>query len=402
MKVLQLCSKPPFPPVDGGTLAMNSITQGLLAAGCQVKVLAMSTAKHPVLDDRIPDSYRQSTRFEAVFVDLAPHPLDAAVAMLCGDSYHVRRFESKAFAQRLRQILDAEQFDIIHLESIFLAPYVPAVRAHSQAPVFLRAHNVEHHIWRRIARSERNPFKRWYIKHLALTLGAYEREHINDFDGVVSITDNDADYFRSQGCRKPIVTIPFALDPAPPASQPEEFGTLFHLGSMDWLPNLEGVRWFLDSVWPLVHSQLPSLTLYLAGRRMPDDLLNLRLDGVRVVGEVPDAMQFIASKQINVVPLLSGSGIRVKILEAMSAGKVVVTTSCGAQGIPCTDGQHLLIADTPQQFAAQLKRCVDNPALCRALGDNARRLVAENYGREALTRKLIAFYEKHLNLDNYE
>ena len=371
MKVLQLCNKPPFPPVDGGTLAMNSITQGLLAAGCEVKVLAMSTDKHPVLEDRIPDSYRKATRFESVYVDLSIHPLDAAFALLCADSYHVRRFVSKAFAARLAQLLTEEQFDIIHLESIFLAPYVPIVRSHSKAPLFLRAHNVEHHIWRRMAQGERNPFKRWYIKHLALTLGAYEREHVNDFDGVICITDIDADYFRSQGCRKSIVTI---------------------------LPNQEGVRWFLDKVWPLVHSRMPSLTLHLAGRRMPDDLLALQLPGVHMVGEVPDAMQFIASKQINVVPLLSGSGIRVKIVEAMAAGKAVVTTTCGAQGIPYVDGQHLLIADTPEQFAAQIERCVADPSMRLLLGTNARRLVADTYSTELLTRKLIAFYEKYLNL----
>ena len=96
MKVLQLCNKPPYPPVDGGTLAMNSITQGLLEAGCEVRVLSLCSDKHPVLESRIPDSYRQATHFEAVHVDLSLHPLDAGVAMLCGESYHVKRFESKA------------------------------------------------------------------------------------------------------------------------------------------------------------------------------------------------------------------------------------------------------------------------------------------------------------------
>lgn len=118
-----------------------------------------------------------------------------------------------------------------------------------------------------------------------------------------------------------------------------------------------------------------------------------------MVGEVPDAMQFIASKQINVVPLLSGSGIRVKIVEAMAAGKAVVTTTCGAQGIPYVDGQHLLIADTPEQFAAQIERCVADPSMRLLLGTNARRLVADTYSTELLTRKLIAFYEKYLNLE---
>ena len=399
MKVLQLCSKPPYPPVDGGTLAMNSITQGLLAAGCEVRVLAMCSEKHPVLEDRIPDDYRRATRFEAVFVDLRLHPLDAGVAMLCGDSYHVRRFESKAFAARLAQVLQEETFDIVHVESIFLAPYVPVIRRHSNAPVILRTHNVENQIWRRMAMSERNCCKRWYIKHLALTLRAYEREHVNDFDGVVSITDNDADYFRSEGCRKPIVTIPFAITPARVDGVAEQPGTLFHLGSMDWLPNQEGVRWFLDRVWPLIHSQMPSLTLHLAGRRMSDQLLNLQLEGVHIVGEVPDAATFIASKQINVVPLLSGSGIRVKIIEAMSQGKAVVTTTVGAQGIGAVDGLHLLIADTPERFAAQIRRCVDDPAFRQDVGANARQFIADNYGIEPLTRQLLAFYDKRLNLE---
>lgn len=399
MKVLQLCNKPPFPPVDGGTLAMNSITQGLLDAGCEVRVLSMCSAKHPVLSDRIPHSYRQATRFEAVYVDLKPHPLDAAVAMLCGESYHVKRFISKAFSAKLAQVLQQETFDVIHVESIFLTPYVPLIRQHSDAPVFLRAHNVENQIWRRIAQSEPNPCKRWYMKHLSLTLGAYEREHINDYNGVVSITQNDADYFLNEGCRKPLVAIPFGISPCHPDNVAEEPNSLFHLGSMDWMPNCEGIKWFLNQVWPLVHQRMPQLTLYLAGRKMPDNLLHLQMPGVKVVGEVPDAMQFIASKQINVVPLLSGSGIRVKIIEAMSVGKAVVATTVGAQGIGYTNGRDLLIADTPQQFADQIQRCVADPQFCKSLGRNAQDFISQAYGIESLTRRLITFYEKHSNLE---
>ena len=377
MKVLQLCNKPPFPPVDGGTLAMNSITQGLLSTGCEVKVLSVCSDKHPVLKERMPEEYLKTTRFESVYVDLGIHPLDAAVAMLCGESYHVKRFVSREFASKLAQILRDEEFDVVHVESIFLSPYVPVIRKHSKAPIFLRAHNVENLIWRKVALGERNIWKRWYMKHSALTLGVYEREHLNDYDGVVSITDCDADELRKMGCRKPMVTIPFSITPVT-VSQEEEDGTLFHLGSMDWLPNQE---------------------LYLAGRKMPADLMKLDMEGVKIVGEVPDAMHFIGSKQINVVPLLSGSGIRVKIIEAMSAGKAVVSTTVGAQGIPFTDGENLLIADSPEQFADQIQRCVEDKAFRLRLGENARRFVCETYSSEMLTKKLLAFYEKHLNLE---
>ena len=393
MKVLQLCNKPPYPPVDGGSMAMNSITQGLLAAGHEVWVLAVSSDKHPVQQSRIDDHYLQSTHFQAVHVDLAVHPLDAAVAMLCGESYHVKRYISSTFQDKLIEILDAEVFDIIHVESIFLSPYIPTIRRHSSARVVLRAHNVEHHIWRQLARSCRNPFKAYYLRHTSLALGAYEREHIGLYDAVLCITQSDADYFRSIGFRRPIQVIPFAVSPEPLDSVGEEAVSLFHIGSMDWRPNLEAIDWLLQKAWPKIHAAVPQAKLYLAGRNMPQRLLSLQGDGISVVGEVPDALYFIASKQINIVPLQSGSGIRVKIIEAMSAGKTVIATSVAAQGIRYTDGVDILIANSPDEFAMQVKRCADDPDFCRQIGRNAYRLVLSDYDASVLSRRLIDFYE---------
>jgi len=396
MKILQLCNKPPFPPVDGGTMAMDSITQGLLAAGCEVRVLAVCSDKHPVRRDRMDADYLKQTRFEAVHVDLGIHLLGAAVAMLCGESYHVKRFVSNDFARRLRELLEEEEYDVVHVESLFLTPYVPLIRKYSQARVVLRAHNVEHLIWRRIAQGTRNPLKRWYLKHCSLTLGAYEREHVNDYDGVICITGNDARLYREMGCRKPVAAIPFGVEPAPMSQVEVEPDSLFHIGSMDWMPNREGIDWLLREVWPVVHRRLPQVRLYLAGRRMPEELLKADIEGVTVVGEVPDALEFIGSKQINVVPLLSGSGIRVKIIEAMSAGKAVVTTTIGAEGIDYEDGKHLLTANIPGEFASQIARLVEDPAYCAEVGRNAYRLIAEEYNTAALTKKIIAFYNKIL------
>ena len=399
MKVLQLCNKPPYPSVDGGTLAMNSITQGLLAAGCEVKVLTVETDKHPAHLEQLPDDYRRRTAIEAVYTDLRVKPLFAAAAMLCGESYHVKRYVNPQFSERLKAILQREQFDVVHVESIFLTPYVPLIRRYSQAKVILRAHNVEHLIWKRVAQSTRPGFKRWYLKHLSLTLRAYELEHLADYDGIVCITRNDADYFRSNGCRRPITHIPFGIPLPETPDNPEtpESNSLYHLGSMDWMPNLASIRWLLDEVWPVVHREVPQAHLYLAGRKMPATWMRAQIDGVTVVGEVPDARQFIAGKQINVVPLLSGSGIRVKIIEAMSMGKAVVTTTLGAQGIDYTDGEHLLIANTPEEFAQQIKRLLDDSDYCRRVGEAAVRLVAEEYDVSRLTARLLQFYNERID-----
>ena len=394
MKVLQLCIKPPYPTVDGGTMAMNSITQGLLREGCEVKVLAMESDKHPADRAKMGEEYLRQTGFESQYVDLSVKPLAAAVSMLCGESYHVKRFRSEAFAARLRAILEQETFDVVHLESLFMTPYVPLIRSLSDAKVVLRSHNVEHVIWQRVAASTPRGFKRWYLKHLALALRAYELEHVNDYDGVVCITKGDADYFRQHGCRRPLTSIPFGVEPDDAANVDVEPASLFHIGAMDWMPNRESIEWLLDEVWPVVHREVPQAHLYLAGRKMPQKWMDTPMDGVTVVGEVPDAGYFIAGKQINVVPLLSGSGIRVKIIEAMAAGKAVVTTTVGAQGIDYTEGENLLVADTPAQFAAQIKRLVDDQEYCHSVGEAAARLVAEHYDVKRLTAQLLQFYDK--------
>lgn len=375
---------------------MHSITQGLLSAGCEVRVLSVETDKHPARIEALPEAYLNQTGFESVYVDLRVRPLPAAVAMLCGESYHVKRYVNTSFARRLAEILQHETFDVVHVESIFLTPYVGLIRKHSDAKIILRAHNVEHLIWRRVAQSCRHGFKRWYLKHLSLTLRAYELEHINDYDGVVCITRNDADYFRANGCRKPVVSIPFGVEVPEADGQAVEPCSLFHIGAMDWMPNLESIRWLMDEVWPVVHREVPAAHLYLAGRKMPECWLHAAIDGVTVMGEVPDARQFIAGKQINIVPLLSGSGIRVKIIEAMSMGKAVVTTTVGAQGIDYTDGQNLLIADSPEAFASQIKRLVDDADYCSRVGEAARRLVATQYDANRLAQSLLQFYNERI------
>ena len=134
---------------------------------------------------------------------------------------------------------------------------------------------------------------------------------------------------------------------------------------------------------------------FVAGRKMPDNLCETQMAtmGVEVVGEVEDAREFIASKDINIVPLLSGSGMRIKIIEAMSMGKPVVSTTVGASGIEYTDGEDLLIADTPEEFVKQLRRLTEDPEFCNNVGQNARKLVEMKYSQEATAKRLVEFYE---------
>ena len=165
---------------------------------------------------------------------------------------------------------------------------------------------------------------------------------------------------------------------------------------MNWMPNDEGIKWFLKEVWPLLHKKLPDLKVYLAGREMPDWLKNLKLENIVVVGEVPDAHEFIAEKSISIAPLLSGSGIRVKIIESMAMGKSVVSTSIGAEGINYTDGENILIADSPEDFCNAIINLYSNPDEAKKIGNNARKLVNQEHSSKKIIEHLVSFYQRIL------
>ena len=204
MKILLLCNKPPYPASEGGPMAMNSIITGLLDAGHHVKILAANSAKFNVKDSDIPETYKQKTGIELIDVDLSINPFSAFFNLFTKKSYHVERFISKEFTNRLTEILEKEQFDIVQLEMLYMAPYVETIRKYSKAMIVLRAHNVEHKIWERIAKETKFFLKRWYINHLAKTLKEYELSALETVDGIAAITRKDAAFFRKY-CSKPII-----------------------------------------------------------------------------------------------------------------------------------------------------------------------------------------------------
>jgi glycosyltransferase involved in cell wall biosynthesis len=388
---------------------MNMMVEGLTDAWHEVKVIAINSFKYHVKPEDIPSVYRMKTRIELIDLDLRIRPLPALFCLLSGKSYHIRRFISPGLKTRLEEILREEEFDIIQLETLYVCPYLDTIREHSHAKVVLRAHNIEHLIWSRIAGNTGNPLKQWYLKRLARSLKKYEIETAGKVDGIAAITGKDASEIRrlsagrltpetpdsmSESCRK-IIDIPFGVDISRypvPVKEPDRV-TLFTIGAMNWIPNIEGVRWFLEYVWPEVHSQLPGLTYHLAGREMPDWLLRLRMPGVAVEGEVENAIDFISSHSVMIVPLFSGSGIRIKIIEGMALGRTVISTLTGAEGIDYTHGKNILIANAPCEFTDMIVHCVQDRERCLTIGRQARTLIEERYDRDHVIGNLTRFYQ---------
>ena len=396
MNILILCNKSPYPAKEGAPIAMNMIIEGLISAGHKVRILAMNTNKYLVNPNDIPFEYKEKTRIELVYVDLGFRPFKAFFNLFTGRSYHVERFISEVFAHKLTDILREEQFDVIQFEMTFMSPYLELVRQNSKAKTVLRAHNIEHLIWERISETESNPIKRVYLRHLARTLKKHELTVINDFDGVAAITKNDADFFLQAGCRVPITDIPFGIDLTRFYESPQDTNdiTLFSIGSMNWIPNQEGIHWFLEKVWPDVTKRYPFLKYVIAGREMPSWLKESHYPNVEIAGEVDDAFQFINEHSIMIVPLFSGSGIRIKIIEGMACGKTIISTTIGAEGIHYTNLENILIADEPVDFMEMISSCMNDRIFLNRIGKNARELVKKDYDRDLIIQKLLGFYQK--------
>ena len=374
---------------------MNSIITGLLDAGHQVKILAINSDKFHVKDSDIPDEYKNRTGIELINVDLSVRPLKAFLNLFTKKSYHVERFISEAFKKRLTQVLEKENFDVVQLEMLYMAPYVETIRQKSKAMIVLRAHNVEHKIWERIAKETKFPLKRWYINHLAKTLKEYELNALETVDGIAAITRKDAAFFRKY-CSKPIIDIPYGVYPEEftPNYEIEGKPKFYHIGSMNWMPNEEGIRWFIDEVLPKTVEKVPNFVYHLAGRSMPEWLTTLKNPNIDVIGEVADAKEFVAKHDVAIVPLLSGSGIRIKIIESMAMGKTVITTRVGAEGILYDEEVNLIIAENQAKMVEAIRSINENPQTAMEIGKAARKLVEETYDNRKIIARLLMFYEQ--------
>ncbi len=399
LRVLILTNRVPYPLTDGGALGMDVFLKGYPEAGCTTRMLAMNTARHPVSSALLPAVFPQLEKTITVPVDnrIRTHKL-LYNWIFEKEPLHISRFRSAAFAGALTAQLQEFSPDIVHIESPFLATYLPLIRQHAPAAkAIFRMNNVEAEIWTRLAAAERRPLRRYYLSMLARRMADYEKKVWPLFDGLLPVTEQDAAVAAQFVPAVKIRQVPFLINTAGAvaAPLPRPFKA-YHLAAMDWLPNEEAVRWTIEKVWPLLHTGAPTLEVWLAGRHMPADLLSKSGRGLFVEGTVPDADEFLRDKAILMVPLRAGSGIRVKILEAMAAGKVVVSTRVGMQGIAVANGVEALLADSAEDFAAAALSLFQNPAAAQKMAAAGRAFVVQHFDRRRAMTGLVKWLEETL------
>lgn len=397
MKILQLCKKFPYPLRDGEAIAVTFLSKALRDLGCEITLLCMNTVKHYTDLESLPPDFDHYKAIHCTDLDNSINPMHAFLNLFSGSSYHVDRFISKEFEQKLIEVLHKEDFDIVQLETLYLAPYVETIKKHSNASVVMRAHNVEHEIWERIAGNSGFWPKKWYLTHLTRKLRNFEVNSLNDYDYLVALTDRDLKRFKKLGYRNGAIAAPIGIDTDMYATVDQPASkrfTLCFIGSLDWMPNIEGLNWFLSKTWPLIHEKFPDVVLHVAGRNTPNSLLNLDLPNVVIHGEVPDAAEFVGKHSAMIVPLFSGSGMRVKILEGMALSKTIITTSLGMEGIDARNREQILVANTPEEFVDAIGFCHENPGKIDQIGRNACTYVSKKFDNRKMASRLYEIYEK--------
>jgi glycosyltransferase involved in cell wall biosynthesis len=401
MRILQLCNKFPYPPKDGGAIAMYNLTRGLSSMGHDVTVLAMNTKKHFAIPDEVVYALKNIAEFRYLNINADVNIIKAIVNIFFSKiPYNAERFITKKFAKKIEEILKVKRFDIVQLEGLYLVPYINTIRQNSDAGISFRAHNIEHEIWGRIVYNENNILKRWYLKIMAGRIRKLEISSLNTYDLLVPITHRDAEIFNSLGNNKPCHVCPagFDIERIKYDSREVNFRSLFFLGSLDWFPNQEGSVWFINNVWQKIHARYPEVKLYIAGRNAPKWLIKkIKKSGnIMFLGEVEDAYDFMVDKGIMIVPLFSGSGMRVKIIEGMALGKVIVSTAIGAEGIDIKHRENIIIADSADEFEKEVGNILENKSFFTKIGENAKRFVVENLNNNKITAGLAEFYKANL------
>jgi glycosyltransferase involved in cell wall biosynthesis len=395
LRILILTHRRPFPQNGGYPIVVGNTIKGLVSLGHNVSLISINVKKHSFKPTE-PDELLDQIKYIEYDIDTRLTMMEAFSNLFTKNPYNIDKYYNAGFERLLVQDIKENYYDIIQFEGLFVAPYLSAIRKITKAKLIYRAHNIEHQVWQKLAQQKSDPIKRWYLSLVARRVKTYELELLDKFDGIIVFTGQDKNTMLSYGTEIPIRVLPIGIDLSryKPNAHKTEFPSVFFLGSLDWLPNREGIEWFIDNF----HKDLTDGTLkvkfYVAGHNIPESFDDYEVPGkVFIQGEVDNALEFVNSKSIMIVPLLSGGGMRVKIVEGMAMQKCIISTSLGAEGINYTDGTNIIIANNTDEFYSAILKCIGDEHYSREIGRHARKLVEKQHDLNTITANLVGFYQ---------
>jgi len=354
----------------------------------------MATAKHPFVAASFPDHEKLSVQQHPIHTKVTV--LGALISLLKQESYNLKRFKSNALTDILKEELQANTFDFVIFESLFAAAYASPLRPYTDAKFIYRAHNIEHQIWKDLAGHTKFIFKKWYLHQLAYSLKWAERsiwsEDQGGLDLILTISDTDLSIIEGQtltACRYLPASI---LKPAIKSDLTPQ--KICFLGAFNWLPNVEAVDWCLKTIFPTLKQHFPQLEFHIAGKGA-EHQKHWQQPGVILHGFVPDAKAFMATHGIFVGCLQSGSGVKMKIIEAMSVGAPIVFSAKSADGLPAFPQD--LIHATAASFQDELLQILENNEMLQQRAQFTTSYFEQHFEAAQVQKQLLQILEELQN-----
>lgn len=379
MKILQISPQIPYPPDSGGKISIWGITKYLSQLGHQITLVSYYDGSYDV------EKYNALKNYcEPIFIkhNTRNNILKALLNLFSPVPYNISKYYCKSLEDFLLKFLNKNDIDIIHIDHLHLSWVVDVVKSIKNIPVVLREHNLELKIMKRFYEDTKNPFLKFYAGLQYKKFIHYEPLQALKFDKCIMISKEDEKYLNEMNSKVKIKTIPVGVEENILHLKMNSVLplTLFHVGSLKWIPNREGLMWFLKEIFPIIISSYPQTKLYIYGIGAETIEVDQKLsDNVIKVGYVEDIWEEIKNKMIMIVPLIVGSGMRVKIIEMLAAGKLIVTTSVGKEGIEVSDGQQIFIADDSQSFAQKIIDIFSGKVNSDQVIQNAKRFIEQKH-----------------------
>jgi sugar transferase (PEP-CTERM/EpsH1 system associated) len=297
---------------------------------------------------------------------------------------------SREMQQAIDRLFAERDFDIVQLESTLLMPF----RFPDGTRIVLDEHNVDYEVYARMHETETSLLRKMFYRDQERRFRRYEQRSWQGVAACVATSEREAEIMRRHAPDTFVAAVPNGVDVDyfQPDDTPVEPRTLVFNGVLDYRPNIDGVNFLVDEVLPLVRERFPDVRLTVVGRGPASEVKALERRGVEATGEVPDVRPYLRGAAVVVVPIRMGSGTRLKVVEALSLAKPVVSTTLGCEGVDVHDREHLLIGDTAPAFAAQVERLFDDAEAGERLGRAGRELMERQYSWEYAGRLLEEVY----------
>ncbi len=395
MKILQISPQVPVPPTDGGKIGIYGITKGLFERGHQIDFVC----------------YRKHSNYEYSFNELkkicTPHILNVQTDNSIWGAlrnyfspvpFNVSKYITREMSEFLSDFFRSNKPDIVHIDHLHLGWVIDEIRKYTSVPVCMRGHNLEMQIMRRFYEKQNNIFLRSFSKKQYRKLVKYEPNLLEKFDKCIMISNEDEETLLKMNSKVKTTIIPAGVDKRLLKSRKKKIKpfSIIHIGHTDWFPNYDGLEWFVNEIFPEVVRKYPLANLYIYGggntKNFP--VPQYLKKSITVIGFVEDIWKEIENKALAIVPLRIGGGIRIKIIEMLAAGQPIVTTSIGKEGLNAIDMQHLLVADSREEFVDKISLFFDGELNIQEMIKNGKDFIESNFTWEIISQNFECVYQE--------